>query len=70
MAKLSYVLAIGSLMYAMVCTRPNIAHAMGALSRFMLNPGKQHWEVVKWILRYLQGTTNISLYFRKSELKL
>uniref|UniRef100_A0A2N9EJV5 PGG domain-containing protein n=1 Tax=Fagus sylvatica TaxID=28930 RepID=A0A2N9EJV5_FAGSY len=43
--------AIGSLMYAMVCTRPDIAHAVGVVSRYMSNPGKQHWEAVKWILR-------------------
>jgi hypothetical protein len=58
MAKVPYASAIGSLMYAMVCTRPDIAHAVGAVSRFMTNPGKQHWEAVKWILRYLRGTTD------------
>ena len=42
-----YSLAVGSLMYAMVCTRPDIAHAVGVVSRFMVNPGKDHWEVVK-----------------------
>ena len=42
MAKVSYASAIGSLIYAMVCTRPDIAHAMGAVSRFMSNPKKQH----------------------------
>ena len=35
-------LAIGSLMYAMVCTRPDIAHAVGVVSMFMFNPGKDH----------------------------
>ena len=47
MSKVLYALAIGSLMYAMVCTRPNIAHAVGVVSRFMSKPGKQHWEAVK-----------------------
>lgn len=32
----------------------------------MSNPGKQHWEVVKWLLRYLRGSTNSTLCFRKS----
>ena len=41
-SKVSYALTIGSLMYAMVCTRPDIAHAMGVVSRFMSRPGKQH----------------------------
>lgn len=57
MAKVPYASAIGSLMYAMVCTRPDIAHAVGVVSRFMSNPGKHHWDAVKWILRYLRGTS-------------
>ena len=47
MSKMPYTSAIGTLMYAMVCTRPDIAHAVGVVSRFMSRPGKQHWEVVK-----------------------
>jgi hypothetical protein len=70
MAKVLHASTIESLMYTMVCMRPNIAHAMGAVSRFMSNIGKQYWETVKWILRYLRGTTNRSLCFRKGELKL
>ena len=42
MSKVPYASAIGSLMYAMVCTRPDIAHAVGVVSRFMSRPGKQH----------------------------
>ena len=42
MAKVSYALTIRSLMYGIVCTRPDIAHAARAASRFMSNPGKQH----------------------------
>ena len=41
-SKEPYTSVIGSLMYAMVCTRPDIAHAMGVVSRFMSRPGKQH----------------------------
>ena len=47
MSKVPYVSAIGSLMYAMVCTRPDIAHAVGVVSRCMSRPGKQHWEAIK-----------------------
>jgi hypothetical protein len=50
-------------MYAMVCIRPDIAHAVGVMSRYMNNPGKEHWEEVKWILRYLRGTTTHALCF-------
>eukprot|EP00253_Pinus_taeda_P021117 PITA_21117 len=47
MSRVPYASAVGSLMYAMVCTRPNIAHAVGVLSKFMSKPGKEHWTVVK-----------------------
>ena len=63
MKKVHYASAIGSLMYAMVSTRPDIAHAVGVVSRFMMNPGKEHWEAVKWIFRYLKGTSNYYLCF-------
>ncbi|KAE8664146.1 Serine-threonine protein kinase [Hibiscus syriacus] len=55
MVKVSYASSIESLLYAMVCTRPDITHVVGAVSRYMNNPGKVHWEAVKWILRYLRG---------------
>ena len=63
MSRVPYSLAVGSLMYAMVCTRPYIAHAVGVVSRYMNNPGKEHWGVVKWILRYLRGTSTHALCF-------
>ena len=63
MSKVPYASAVGSLMYAMVCTRPNIAHAVGVVSRYMNHPGIEHWNVVKWILRYLRGTSNKCLHF-------
>ncbi|KAE8705011.1 Cytochrome P450 84A1 [Hibiscus syriacus] len=47
-----------------VLSRPDIAQAVGAVSRYMNNPGKVHWEAVKWILRYLRGTTNKALCFK------
>ncbi|GAA0170424.1 hypothetical protein LIER_40959 [Lithospermum erythrorhizon] len=43
-------------MYAMICTRPDIAYTVVLVSRFLANPSKEHWEGVKWILRYLKGT--------------
>ncbi|RVW29670.1 Retrovirus-related Pol polyprotein from transposon TNT 1-94 [Vitis vinifera] len=70
MSKVPYASAIGSLMYAMVCTRPDIAHAVGVVSRFMSRPGKQHWEAVKWILRYLKGSLDTCLCFTGASLKL
>jgi hypothetical protein len=42
MASIPYSYAVGSLMYAMVCTRPDIAPAVGVVNRFMVNLGKEH----------------------------
>ena len=54
-------------MYSMVCTRPNIPHAVGVVSRFLTNHGMKHWEAVKWILRYLRGTFRVCFCFRSGE---
>ncbi|CAH9096206.1 unnamed protein product [Cuscuta epithymum] len=67
MDRVPYASAVGSLMYAMVCTRPDIAHAVGVVSRFLSNPGKKHWEAVKWILRYLRGTSKLGITFGNGE---
>ncbi|GJZ72093.1 retrotransposon protein, putative, ty1-copia subclass, partial [Tanacetum coccineum] len=64
MSKVSYANAVGSLMYLMVCTRPDIAYAVSVVSRYLANPGKNHWEAVKWILKYLLGTANVELVYR------
>ena len=63
MQHVPYASAVGSLMYAMVCTRPDIAHAVGVVSHFLSNHGKEHWNAVKQILRYLRGTSNLKLCF-------
>jgi hypothetical protein len=63
MSRVPYLSAVGSLMYAMVCTRPDIAHTVGVVSRYMNNPSKEHWEAVKWTT----GNCNFSLssFFRQ-----
>ena len=63
MERVPYASAVGSLMYSMVCMRPDIAHVVGTVSRFLSNPGNEHWEAVKWIMRYLRGTTGLRLTF-------
>ena len=50
-------------MYSMVFTRPDIARAVGVVSRYMNNPSKDHWKVVQWTLRNLRGTTSHALCF-------
>ncbi|XP_020257365.1 uncharacterized protein LOC109833912 [Asparagus officinalis] len=57
--QLRYSKIIGSHMYVMSCTRPDIAFVVGMLSRFTSNPGKLHWDVVQRLMRYLKGTTDI-----------
>ena len=56
--------AVGSLMYAMLGTRPDIAYAVSKVSRFTSNPDKSHWQAVKRILRYLRGTVDADLVYR------
>ena len=64
MSCVPFVIAVDSLMYAMVCTRPNIAHAVGVLSRFMSKLGKEHWTAVKQVFRYLRGTSVYGLCYQ------
>lgn len=54
-------------MYAMIYTRPNLAQVVSVVSKYMVNPGQQHWDAVKWILRYLKGTTNVGLSFQRNK---
>jgi hypothetical protein len=64
MSRIPYVIVVGSLMYEMVCTRPDIAHAVGVLSRYMSKPGKEHWTIVKRVFRYLHGTSSYGLCYQ------
>ena len=64
MNQVLYASAVGSLMYAMVCTRPYIAHNVAIVRRFLSKSGREHWNVVKWIMRYLCDTSSMSLCFR------
>ncbi|KAE8703963.1 hypothetical protein F3Y22_tig00110462pilonHSYRG00425 [Hibiscus syriacus] len=68
MSRVPYASAVGSLMFAMICTRPDILQAVGVVSRYMVNPGKEHWNTVKRILRYIKGTSNVALCYGGSNL--
>ncbi|GJS39842.1 zinc finger, CCHC-type containing protein [Tanacetum coccineum] len=63
MDQLEYSRAIGCLMYAMTSTRPDIAYAVGRLSRFTSNPSRQHWKAIKIVFKYLRGTMNYGLSY-------
>lgn len=63
-----YQSMVGSLLYAAVATRPDIAHAVGVVSKFCAEPSEMHITAVKRIFRYLKGTMCVSLnYNRKSK---
>eukprot|EP00253_Pinus_taeda_P031287 PITA_31287 len=49
-----------------VCARPDISHAVGVVSRYIANPGKERWPAVKWVLRYLRGTSDYCNTYNKS----
>ncbi|KAJ4710294.1 Retrovirus-related Pol polyprotein from transposon TNT 1-94 [Melia azedarach] len=63
MSRVPYASAVGSLMYAMVCSRPDLAQSVSVVSRFMGEPGKEHWQAVKRIFRYLKGTFDVGLIY-------
>lgn len=56
-------------MYAMVCTRPDIAHVVGMVSRFLNCPSKTHWSVAQWIMRYLRRSATCGFLYGKSTSK-
>ncbi|KAJ9556018.1 hypothetical protein OSB04_010632 [Centaurea solstitialis] len=58
-----YASAIGSIMYAMLCTRPVVAYSVSVTSRYQQNPGIAHWVAVKNILKYLRRTKEMFLVF-------
>ena len=64
MSHVHYASVVGSLMYAMVYSRPDIAHAVGVLSRYMSKLGKEHWTTIKRVFRYLRGTTDHAICYQ------
>lgn len=63
MEKVPYASVVGSVMYLMVCSRPDNGYAVSVISRFISNPGKAHWEATKWLLRYPSGSRSWGLIF-------
>ncbi|WJZ85583.1 hypothetical protein VitviT2T_005109 [Vitis vinifera] len=58
-----YSNVVGSLMYATICTRPDICYVVGMASHYQANPRIMHWKAVKRILRYLRGIMNYSFCY-------
>jgi hypothetical protein len=62
-SQLEYAKIIGSLMFLMNCTRPDIAYAVSRLSRYTHSPSNEHWHALKRLLKYLKGTMNLGLVY-------
>jgi hypothetical protein len=69
MSHIPYSNVVGNLMYVMICTRPDLTHVVSVVSRFMHNPGKEHWNAIKCILCYLKVTSHFGLLFDKNSVK-
>src|SRR6266542_6817782 len=67
MNKIPYASAIGSIMYAILCTRPDVAHAISLTSRYQSDPGLEHWTAVKNIFKYLRRTKDMFLIYGGEE---
>ena len=70
MRHIPYASAVGSLMYVMLCTRPDICYAVGIVSRYQSNQGLDHWTTVKNILKYLRRTRDYTLVYGSKDLIL
>ena len=69
MSRIPYASAVGSLMYAMLCTRPDICYAVGVVSRYQSDPDEEHWIAVKHILKYLRRTRDYMLVYSSGSLE-
>ena len=67
MKAIPYSLVLGNLMYAQVCTCLDISFIVGVLGRYLSNLGQSHWKAAKKVLRYLQGTKDLMLTYRRTE---
>ena len=67
MRKTIFRILIGCLNYFALSSRTVICFAANALSSFVENPGEVHWKAAKLFLRYLRGTLNETLTFRKTQ---
>ncbi|KAK8600538.1 hypothetical protein V6N12_050391 [Hibiscus sabdariffa] len=67
MSQIPYASAIGSIMYAMICTRLDLPYALSMTSRYQVNPDEGHWTAVKNILKYLRRTKDVFLVYGGEE---
>jgi ATP-binding cassette subfamily B (MDR/TAP) protein 1 len=67
MSKVPYASAIRSIMYPMISTCPDVSCTLSATSRYQSDPGKSHWTMVKYILKYFRRTKDVFLVYRGEE---
>ena len=63
MSTIPYASAIGSIMYAMICTRPNVSYALSVTRKYQSGSGEGHWVAVKNILKHLRRTKDVFLIY-------
>lgn len=66
MESVPYAYVVRSLLYAQTCTRPNISFAIGMVGQYQNNHRLDHWKARKKVFRYLQGTNDYMLTYRRS----
>ena len=67
MKNIPYASIVGSVMYVQVYTRPDIVFVVSMLGKYQSNPSMDHWRAVKKVLRYLQGTKEYMLMYRRTD---
>ena len=70
MQNVPYASVVGSIMYAMMCTRPDVSYALSVTSKFQANPSESHWKAVKNILKYLRRTKDLFFIYGGAELQV
>ena len=70
MSRIPFASTLGSLMYAMLCTRPDICYEVGIVSRYQSDPGEEYWIAVNHILKYLRRTRDYMLVYSSGILEI
>ena len=68
MRRVPHASVVGSLMYTMLHTRPDICYGVGIVSHYQSSPRPEHWNNIKHILKYLNRTTNYMLVYSREDL--
>lgn len=65
MERALYSYAFRSVMYLMVCSRPDLPYSVSVLRRYMSKSGDVHFETMEWLLRYIKGTSDLGIQFKR-----